>query len=62
MASPEIKPLWAEHASPESILHQLDLARANRDRWQRHTEALTRLLDHRLGQIEAGTWPLAEDA
>lgn len=61
MASQRIDPLYAEHASPDSIRHQIKLARANRDRWQRRVDALTRLLDQRLGQIDTGTWPPKEE-
>ncbi|WP_331731835.1 hypothetical protein OG298_45170 (plasmid) [Streptomyces sp. NBC_01005] len=54
---PEITDLYAANASPDSIHARLAKARTQRDRWQRHIEGLTRLLDTRLGQIEAGTWP-----
>lgn len=54
---PELSPLYVENASPDSIRHQIKLARDNRDRWQRRVDDLARLLDQRLGQIDAGTWP-----
>lgn len=52
-----IDPLFAENAAPEAIRHQIKLARANRDQCQRRIDNLARLLDTRLGQIDAGTWP-----
>lgn len=58
---PKITALYAEHASPESIRIEIKKARAARDRWQRHVDGLARLLDTRLGQIEAGTWPAATE-
>ncbi|MFF2411778.1 hypothetical protein [Streptomyces sp. NPDC058092] len=58
---PKIAALYAEHASPESIRIEIKKARAARDRWQRHVEGLARLLDTRLGQIDAGTWPPATE-
>ena len=51
--------LFAEHASPESIRAELEIARKNRDRWQRRIDWLSRLRDDRDKQIEAGTWPTA---
>lgn len=54
-------PLYAEHASPENIRAAIKKARANRDRWQREVDGLGRLLDTRLGQIDAGTWPATEE-
>ncbi|MGC4925599.1 hypothetical protein [Streptomyces sp. DT117] len=56
-ARPQITDLYAECASPDSIRVQITKARAARDRWQRHVDALTRLLDTRLAQIDAGAWP-----
>ncbi|MEV8101110.1 hypothetical protein [Streptomyces sp. NPDC088135] len=56
---PKITALYAEHASPESIRIEIKKARAARDRWQRHVDGLAHLLDTRLGQIDAGTWPAA---
>lgn len=52
-----LRPEFIENASPDAIAHQLELARTNRDQWQVRVEQLVRLLDTRLGQIEAGTWP-----
>lgn len=49
--------LFAENASPDAIRHEIKKARATRDRWERRVTALAGLLDQRLGQIEAGTWP-----
>lgn len=54
---PPLRPEYIENASPESIRHQIKLTRAYRDRWQRRVDVLARLLDTRLGQIDAGTWP-----
>ncbi|MEU3656448.1 hypothetical protein AB0E67_27305 [Streptomyces sp. NPDC032161] len=54
---PKITALYAECASPESIRIEIKKARAARDRWQRHIDGLARLLDTRLAQIDAGTWP-----
>ncbi|WP_030975192.1 hypothetical protein [Streptomyces sp. NRRL S-1824] len=56
-ARPKITALYAECASPDSIRIEIKKARVVRDRWQRHVDGLARLLDTRLGQIEAGTWP-----
>lgn len=60
-ARPTIAALFAEHASPDSIRAEMAKARATRDRWQRHVDSLARLLDTRLAQIEAGTWPTTPD-
>ncbi|MEU8623259.1 hypothetical protein [Streptomyces sp. NPDC048669] len=58
---PKITDLYAEHASPDSIRIEIKKARTTRDRWSRHINALTRLLDTRLAQIDAGTWPTPEE-
>ncbi|MFE0079202.1 hypothetical protein [[Kitasatospora] papulosa] len=60
-ARPKITTLYAENASPDSIRNEITKARATRDRWQRHVDELARLLDTRLGQIDAGTWPPTPD-
>lgn len=52
-----LRPEFIEHANPDAIRHHIKTARANRDRWQRRVDELARLLDHRLGQIDNGTWP-----
>lgn len=57
----KITDLYAEHASPASIRIEIKKARTTRDRWSRHINALTHLLDTRLAQIEAGTWPTTDE-
>ena len=58
---PKITALYAECASPEEIRIEIKKARATAARWQRHVDGLTALLDTRLGQIEAGTWPPTDE-
>ncbi|KIF66222.1 hypothetical protein HY68_36525 [Streptomyces sp. AcH 505] len=59
--APPLRPEFIEGASPESIRHQIKLARAARDRWQVRVERLGQLLDTRLRQIDAGEWPPAPE-
>lgn len=56
-----LRPEFIHSASPDAIRHEIKAARVNRDRWQRRVDELARLLDHRLGQIDDGTWPAAAD-
>lgn len=57
MTQPKITDLYAANASPDSIRNEIKKARAARDQWQRHVDGLARLLDTRLAEIDAGTWP-----
>ncbi|MFE3583717.1 hypothetical protein [Streptomyces vinaceus] len=52
---------FTRHASPDAIRAEIKKARANRDRWQRRVDEMARLLDTRLGQIDAGTWPATDE-
>lgn len=52
-------PLFAASASPYPIRLAIKKARANERRWRREAEALDALLETRLAQIAAGTWPPA---
>ncbi|MGW9299633.1 hypothetical protein ACWHA3_02245 [Streptomyces cyaneofuscatus] len=59
---PKITALYAEHASPDSIRHEITKARTTRDQWEKHIDALDALLAYRLAQIAAGSWPATEGA
>ncbi|MFC6081019.1 hypothetical protein [Sphaerisporangium aureirubrum] len=57
MPAPPVTDLVTEHASPEGIRADLAKARSERASWDRRITRLTALLEQRLAQIEAGTWP-----
>lgn len=52
-----IDPLYAIHASPESIEIAIREAEATSRRYANKASALRGLLDTRRAQIAAGTWP-----
>ena len=56
-----IDPLYAIHASPESIEHDIRTAEATSRRYANKASALRGLLDTRRAQIAAGTWPPKDD-
>lgn len=55
--SAHIDPLYALHASPESIEIAIREAEATSQRYAKKASALRGLLDTRRAQIAAGTWP-----
>lgn len=52
-----ITPGFIAHASPEAIAWHLAEARKAEIAWSRHCARLSALLDERLAQVRAGTWP-----
>ncbi|MER7813841.1 hypothetical protein [Streptomyces sp. NPDC096153] len=59
--SARIEPLYAIHASPESIEIAIREAEATSKRYANKASALRGLLDTRRAQIAAGTWPPKTD-
>lgn len=60
MIRPQDRGNFAQHAAPEAIEHQLQLAKAARRAAQRDIEWLAELAGRRAAEIAAGTWPPRE--
>lgn len=60
--SHRVDPLFAIHASPESIEIAIREAEGTSTRYAKKASALRGLLDVRRAQIAAGTWPPKDDA
>lgn len=60
--SGRIDPLYAIHASPESIEIAIREAEGTSRRYANKASALRALLDVRRAQITAGTWPHRDGA